>query len=170
MTTQELIEKYKELGIGQEEYIDKNYKRPDKDNYFLKIAYEISKRSHDANTACGCVIVNDGRIISTGYNGFPPNMPDEIIPNIRKDNKKYCFINHSEANAIYNAAKEGISLHNSKIYVTGIPCSNCAKALVTVGITEWIIGDVKYIADEKEELLRNFWIDAFNVKITHLKG
>ena len=170
MTNQELINKYKELGIGQEKYIDKNYKRPDKDPYFLKIAYEISHRSHDSTTQHGCCIVKDGRIISTGYNGFPPGLPDELIPNNRLDGLKYKFICHAEKNAIYNAAKEGICLQNSVIYITGIPCSDCSKALVAVGIKKWIIGDKEYIADEQEKLLRNFWVDVFDVKIQHIKG
>jgi len=156
---------YSEIGIFDDNpYIDKIYNRIDRDTYFLLIADIISSRSHDAQTQHGAVLVRDDRIISTGYNGFPPGAPDDIIPNTRPH--KYNFINHAEANAVYAAAKLGISLEGSKLYVTGPPCHNCTKILVTLGITNWIIGDRQHACSDIEKQMSDFWINHYNVSIT----
>lgn len=145
-------------------YIDKQYKRIDRDTYFLILADIISARSHDSQTQHGCVIVKDDRIISTGFNGFPPGAPDNVIPNIRPH--KYDFVNHAETNAIYAAAKLGISLNDSKIYITGHPCCNCIKALVSIGIKDWVVGDRDHAKTPKDEELSKFWINHYNIQIT----
>jgi len=163
------IDKYKKIGIDNSKCIDKSYLRKNIDSYYLDIAFSVSKRSHDSNTQQGCIIVKNNRIISTGFNGFPANSPDSIIPNNRYENHKYKFINHAEINAIFSCAKNGISLDNSVIYITGIPCSSCARALVSVGIHEWKIGNIQHVTTEEEELLRQFWIECFDVKITKIK-
>ncbi len=156
--------KFYPLGVQNWNYISPFHKRPSWDKYFLDIAKDVAKRSHDAQTHHGCVIVKDSRIIATGFNGFPPSSPDDIIPNIREDGKKYPFINHAEINAIFSCAKNGISLNGAKIYTTGKSCCNCAKALVSVGIFEWIFGDIGHVSTTEENLLYDFWVETFNVK------
>lgn len=137
------------------------------DQYFMEICNLVSQRSHDAQTQHGCVLVKNKQIISTGYNGFPAGSPDDIIPNIR--NYKYPFIIHAEESAILNAAKIGVSIKDCIAYITGMPCSECAKKLVSVGILHWIIGDKTHISNEEQDILRKFWITTFNVKIIEYK-
>lgn len=81
----------------------------------------------------GCVITQDNRIISTGYNGT-------IIPNadcetLGCDKSKKCIhAMHAERNAIAFAAKKGIALEGATMYVTSAPCYDCAMMIVQAGI------------------------------------
>jgi dCMP deaminase len=113
---------------------DNNYKRLEKDEYFILMCFLVAKRSHDAQTQCGCVMVKDGAIISTGFNGFLRGADDNNLPNLRPE--KYPFIVHSEANAIYNAVRHGINLDGATAYITGQCCPECLKSMIQSGITE----------------------------------
>lgn len=110
--------------------------RPSWDEYFLLIAKTISVRSHDAETQVGAVIVDENhRIISTGYNGFPPGCDDKHLPNIRP--YKYPYMIHAEMNAIASSRQD---LRNATLYTTHSPCGECAKAIITAGIKHVIYG------------------------------
>ena len=140
-----------------------DYSRLDKHETFLEIAKIISKRSHDAQTQHGCVIVKEGRIIGTGFNGFLSKAPDDVLPNIRPE--KYAHIIHSEPNAIYNCAKEGVSVKGAIAYIAGMPCLECTKMLIQCEITEWHIGNVGHQSTDKIDELRDWYINYFGVKI-----
>lgn len=104
--------------------------RPEWDAYFLDIAEAVSKRSHDADTQVGCVIVSpDKRILATGYNGFAAGMPDANLPDTRPD--KYPFMVHAEANAV---ASSGRDLRGATCYCLLSPCNDCAKLLLAAGV------------------------------------
>ena len=109
---------------------------------FLLSAALWSKRSHDLQTQCGAVLVKDQRIISTGYNGFISGIDDSVLPRKRPD--KYPFMIHAEANAVYNAAKNGVSTVNSECYVTAVPCLSCVQMLHQCGITKVIFSDISF--------------------------
>jgi len=105
------------------------------DDYFLNIAENIKLKSKDERTQIGAVIVGDGNeIVSTGYNSFPRNIDDNIDERqVRPE--KYYWIEHAERNAIYNAARIGVSLLNTTMYLTcGIPCSDCSRGIISSGI------------------------------------
>jgi dCMP deaminase len=161
-----LWKKYKNIGIANSDCINKEYKRASKDKVFMDVALAVSKRSHDSNTQHGCCIVKDDRIISTGYNGFPAGSPDYLIPNNRYKKLKYLFMNHAEENAILSCARNGISLYESKIFISGLPCKDCSRKLVSVGILDWTVGNIGHVSTKKEDLLREFWIEVFGVNIT----
>jgi dCMP deaminase len=103
--------------------------------YFLNIAEQIKLKSKDESTQIGAVIVGkDNEILSTGYNSFPRGLDDSKKERQERP-EKYFWIEHAERNAIYNAARIGVSLKNSTIYLTsGVPCMDCARAIVNVGI------------------------------------
>lgn len=104
--------------------------RPSWDQYFIHIAHSVSLRSHDLETQVGCVIVDENkRILSTGYNGFPPGCPDDELPKTRPE--KYPFMVHAEMNAIASCRHD---LKGATLYTTWSPCRECAKALATAGI------------------------------------
>lgn len=108
----------------------KTIKRPDWDTYFLDIAEAVAKRSHDAQTQVGVVIVDENkRILATGYNGFPPGCQDDLLPNLRPD--KYPFMVHAEVNAIASSRQD---LRGSTLYCNYSPCRDCTKAIITAGI------------------------------------
>jgi dCMP deaminase len=103
--------------------------------YFLGIAEQVKLKSKDESTQIGAVIVGiDNEILSTGYNSFPRGMDDSKLERQERP-EKYFWFEHAERNAIYNAARIGVSLKNSTIYLTsGLPCMDCARGIVNSGI------------------------------------
>lgn len=103
--------------------------------YFLNIAEQVKLKSKDESTQIGAVIVgNDREVLSTGYNSFPRGLDDSVKERQERP-EKYFWMEHAERNAIYNAARIGVSLKNSTIYLTsGLPCMDCARGIVNSGI------------------------------------
>ena len=103
-------------------------------------------RSKDPNTQVGaCIVSEDNKILSVGYNGFPMGCSDDDFPWEREGESldtKYFFVAHSELNAILNY--RGLGLDGSKIYVSLFPCNECAKAIIQAGIKTIIYADDKY--------------------------
>ncbi len=100
----------------------------------MQQAKEIAEWSKDPSTKVGAIIVRDLQILSTGYNGFPRNMSDtsELLEN--RDEKLLRTV-HAEANAVAQAALNGVSLRNSTVYIWPLlPCSACATLLAQAGI------------------------------------
>lgn len=116
------------------------------DEYFMGVAMLSAKRSKDPNTQVGACIVSDqNKILSMGYNGFPLGCSDEDFPWAREGesiNTKYFYVTHSELNAILNY--RGGSLEGTKLYVSLFPCNECAKAIIQAGIKTVIYADDKY--------------------------
>lgn len=107
------------------------------DEYFMTIAYLISKRSSCDRLNVGCVITRDNMIISTGYNGHIAGTPhNSLVVN----NHEQLTI-HAEVNAVCHSSKNGVSLKNSKAYVTHHPCVNCTKTLIAAGVVEIVYSE-----------------------------
>ena len=115
------------------------------DEYFMGVAMLSGMRSKDPNTQVGaCIVSQDNKILSMGYNGFPKGCDDDEFPWARtgeSNETKYPFVTHAELNAILNY--RGGSLEGAKIYVALFPCNECAKILAQVGI-----GEVVYLSDK----------------------
>ena len=108
------------------------------DRRYMAMAIQVASWSKDPNTKVGAVIVDQkGRIVATGYNGFPTGVQDTEERYNDRD-KKYAFVVHAELNAILNATQ---SLKNCILYVTLSPCRECAKAIIQAGIDTVIYGD-----------------------------
>ena len=116
------------------------------DEYFMGIAILSGERSKDPNTQVGaCIVGEDNRILSVGYNGFPNGCSDELFPWAREGDEletKYPFVAHSELNAILNY--RGGNLEGTKLYVSLFPCNECAKAIIQAGIRTVIYDSDKY--------------------------
>lgn len=116
------------------------------DEYFMGVAILASQRSKDPSTQVGaCIIDEEKRILSTGYNGFPKGCSDDEFPWNRDEAEgetKYQYVVHAELNAILNAS--GKSLAGSTLYVGLFPCNECAKAIIQSGIKEIIFLSDKY--------------------------
>ena len=106
--------------------------RPQWDHTFLLEAIEWSKRSHDAETQCGAVLVRDKTPLSVGYNGFVRDINDSVLSNKRP--YKYPFMLHAEWNAILNCARQGKSTLGATCYITTKPCFLCFQSLWQAGI------------------------------------
>lgn len=111
------------------------------DEYFTRFAYLASTMSKDQSTKIGAIIVGpDDEIISTGYNSFPRGLNDGLSERQERP-EKYFWFEHGERNSIYNAARHGIKLKGCKMYLScHTPCTDCARAIIQVGITEVILG------------------------------
>ncbi len=119
-----------------------------KDKTFINIAKEIASASKCVSKQVGAVIVKDGRILSTGYNGTPAgftNCSDHWNGEYTKDHHDWSktYEIHAEMNAIIWAARKGISIEDASIYVTLEPCSECSKNLIASGIKR-IVYDKAY--------------------------
>lgn len=106
---------------------------------FMDLAEQIAEWSKDRSTKVGAIIIDDKRtILATGYNGFPRGIDDDIEERHERP-AKYQWTEHAERNAIYSAARNGISLEGSTIYVPWMPCSDCMRGIVQSGIKTVIV-------------------------------
>jgi dCMP deaminase len=125
-------------------YLMRHDPRRSWDRYFMQIAEHVATRSKDPATQVGAVLVRDRNIISTGYNGFPRGVNDNI-PERYERPSKYDWAVHAESNALLTAARFGASTAGTTIYVTPLaPCKECAKAISQSGVKEVVyetIGD-----------------------------
>ena len=104
------------------------------ETYFMNIAREVATRSTCDRKHVGAVIVRDKTILSTGYNGSIKGLPhcDEAGHEMVEG---HCVrTTHAEANAIVQAAKNGVKIDSAEIYVTASPCYNCFKLIANSGI------------------------------------
>ena len=142
------------------------------DEYFMSIAKLSAMRSKDPNTQVGaCIVSNDNRILSIGYNGAPNGFDDEKFPWGRDGETletKYPYVCHAEMNAILNYRGSKKDLENAKIYVDLFPCTECAKIIIQSGIKEVIFLSDKY-ADSENNIASRRLLDECGVKYKKLK-
>ena len=135
------------------------------DEYFMGVSKLSGMRSKDPNTQVGaCIVSDDNKILSMGYNGFPKGCSDDEFPWEREGGEletKYPFVTHSELNAILNY--RGGSLDGAKIYVSLFPCNECAKAIIQAGIKTVVYDDDKY-AHTASTIASKRMFDAAGVK------
>jgi len=115
-----------------------DYKPPTPDVWFMKQVYLTAERSKDPSTKIGAVLVKDGNIIGSGYNGFARKVLD--LPE-RYNNRelKYELVVHGEANSVLTCARLGIATLGSTLYTQGIPCSSCMKTVIQAGVAEIVV-------------------------------
>lgn len=135
------------------------------DEYFMSVAHLAALRSKDPNTQVGCCIISDDhKILSMGYNGLPKGCDDDVFPWEREGETletKYPFVVHSELNAILNF--RGGTLEGSTLYVSLFPCNECAKAIVQAGISTVVYDSDKY-ADSDSTRASKRMFDAAGVR------
>lgn len=135
------------------------------DEYFMGVAILSGMRSKDPNTQVGaCIVSQDNKILSMGYNGFPVGCSDDEFPWTREGDpleNKYFYTTHSELNAILNY--RGGSLEGAKLYVSLFPCNECAKAIIQAGIKTIVYDSDKY-AMTKSTIASKRMLDAAGVK------
>ena len=115
------------------------------DEYFMGVALLASQRSKDPSTQVGACIVNDdNRIMSVGYNGFPRGCSDDEFPWEREGDK-------------------------CRIYVALFPCNECAKAIIQCGIKEVVYISDKYKDTDNVKASKKMFEYA-GVKLTHFSS
>lgn len=142
------------------------------DEYFMAIARLSSMRSKDPNTQVGaCIVSEDNRILSIGYNGAPNGFDDDKFPWGREGSMvetKYAYVCHAEMNAILNFRGSRKDLENAKIYVDLFPCNECAKMITQSGIRDIIYLSDKYNGTESNIASKKIF-DECGVKYRKIK-
>ncbi|WWR15706.1 dCMP deaminase family protein [Lachnospiraceae bacterium JLR.KK008] len=140
------------------------------DEYFMGISKLSGMRSKDPSTQVGaCIVSEDNKILSMGYNGFPIGCNDDEFPWEREGellDTKYAFVTHSELNAILNY--RGGSLAGAKLYVSLFPCNECAKAIIQSGIRTIVYECDKY-ADTDPIIASKKMLDVAGVRYYQYK-
>jgi dCMP deaminase len=101
--------------------------------YFMRLATDVASRSTCSRLRVGAVFVRDNRILCTGYNGSLPGRPhcDDVGCMVHEN---HCIATvHAETNAIAQAAQHGVSLQDSFLYVTHVPCISCYVIVLAAG-------------------------------------
>ena len=142
------------------------------DEYFMGVSLLASMRSKDPSTQVGaCIVSDENKIMSVGYNGFPRGCSDDEYPWERsaeeQNDTKYPFVCHAELNAILNAG--GQDLRGARIFVALFPCNECAKAIIQSGIKEVVYISDKY-ADTPSTKASKMMFNSAGVKLTHFKS
>lgn len=113
------------------------------DDYFMDLSGKVASRSKDRSNQVGAVAVGpDKEVRSTGYNGFPRGVKDDVEERHQRP-AKYLWAEHAERNAVYNAARMGTSLKGCTLYVKSVPeplppCADCARAIIQAGIVKLV--------------------------------
>lgn len=136
--------------------------RPSWDQYFMNIAKVVAERSNCVKRHVASVIVQDMRIIATGYNGTPrgiPNCYEGGCPRCNSygesgTNLSECLCSHAEENAITQAAYHGVKIKGASLYTTFSPCLICTKLIINSGIREVVYQSKYAVADREIELLK----------------
>lgn len=147
---------------------DRNISYEDLDKEMMKLAYEQSEKSSDWWRQIGAILTKDNKVISTAFNR---PLPSDQVHNIFGDPRSNFdygvsfelskFI-HAEARIIAEAAKNGISLDGTKIYVTTFPCPVCAKSIALSGI-KTVYYKEGYSLLDAEDILKKYDIDIVQV-------
>jgi len=142
------------------------------DQYFMGIAMLSAERSKDPHTQVGaCIVGEDNRILSVGYNGMPQGCEDDDMPWGRDGaalDSKYMFVCHAELNAILNY-RGSAAVKGAKVYVTLFPCNECAKAIIQSGIREVVYMSDKY-ADSESTIASKRMFDRTGVRYRKLES
>lgn len=161
-----LIKKYAQLEYLTLGKPEDGFPRPSYDEMYMSIAQIVALRSTCLRGKIGAVITKDTRIVSIGYNGAPAKLAQCDEHGCIKDTERGGCIRtiHAEQNAIAYAARVGIPLEGSTLYVTMSPCIDCAKLIIATGIKK-----VLYY----EEYRKGYAIDYLKVsgiELVHLKS
>ena len=133
--------------------------RLDWNDYFITMAFLVSKRSSCHRLNVGCILVKDNRIISSGYNGHLPKTQHRSV--IRNNHEEMTI--HAEMNSIMDCAKRNVSINKSIAYITHFPCLNCFKGLVSSGVSK-----IYYYNDYKNDNLVYELSNEVNIEIIKL--
>jgi dCMP deaminase len=155
-------------------------KRPDFDEYCLKIAAVVAERSTCRRHHIGAIAVRDKHILTTGYNGAPAGAKDCLELGCLRDEQgipsgvkhEICRAIHAEQNVIIQAGLHGVSLEGSTVYCTHTPCVLCAKMLVNARIARFITfgkyNDDRFIEIFKEAGIKVDVNDRPSAQVTFL--
>jgi len=129
----------------------------DWDHRFMELARRVATWSKDKSRQVGCVIVGPDNVVrAIGFNGFPRGLNDDDEARHQRP-AKYLWTEHAERNSIYTAARNGVALAGTRMYLPWFPCVDCARAIAQSGIVELNV-NAPDLSDPQ-------WGDSFGVSI-----
>lgn len=150
-----------------------NFRRPDWDEYFMKIAKVAALRSNCIKRKVAAVIVRDKRVISSGYNGTPRGTKNCYEGGCPRCNNlaasgtqlEECLCSHGEENAITQAAYHGVSVKDATLYTTVAPCLMCTKMIINAGICEVVYNQEYPLNETSFRLLQEAGVSCRKVAV-----
>ncbi|MFC6177906.1 deaminase [Weissella sagaensis] len=134
------------------------------EKYFMLQAIMLAARSTCTRLHVGAVVVKDGRIIASGYNGSVSGTPHcTEVGDLLVDGHCIRAV-HAEQNALMQLAKMGISADSAQVFVTDFPCVHCTKLLLQAGVTK-----INYLRNYRNDDFVTELLDAKNVTIAQVK-
>lgn len=133
-------------------------------DYFMNIAKQVASRSTCDRKHVGAVIVRNKTILSTGYNGSIRGLPHCDEGGHMMENGHCVGTIHAEANAILQAARNGVMIDESEIYITASPCWNCFKLVANTGIRKIYFGEF-YRDDRIFEIAQKLGIELIHLQV-----
>lgn len=144
--------------------LDKKAQRVDWDEYFMNIARVVASRSTCERKFVGAVIVRDKTILSTGYNGSIRKLEHCMEVGHMMENDHCVATIHAEANAIIQAAKNGVCIDGGTIYTTASPCWPCFKLIANAGLKRICYGE--FYRDERIfDIARKLEIELVKISV-----
>ncbi|MEO7330768.1 MAG: dCMP deaminase family protein [Minicystis sp.] len=117
------------------------------DEYFMRIAVEVASRATCDRKHVGAVIVRDKSILATGYNGSIRGLGHCNEEGHLMEDGHCVRTIHAEANAIIQAARNGVRIDGATVYVTASPCWGCFKMIANAGLQRIVFGE--FYRDER---------------------
>ena len=113
----------------------------------MNVAKVVATRSTCSRKHVGAVIVRDRSILATGYNGSIRGMPHcDEVGHLMEDGHCVRTV-HAEANAIVQAAHNGVRIAEATVYVTASPCWACFRLIANSGVKRICFGE--FYRDER---------------------
>ena len=138
--------------------------RADWNEYFMGIARQAATRSTCMRKHVGAVIVRDKTILSTGYNGSIRGLPHcDDVGCMMEDSHCVATV-HAEANAIIQAAKNGVAIDGAELYTTASPCWGCFKLIANSGIRRIYYGEF-YRDERSREVASKIGVDLIELGV-----
>lgn len=124
------------------------------DQRMLHMARQVAGWSKDPSTKVGAIAVRERRILATGFNGLPSGVRDDE-PRLRDRSLKLAMSVHAETNLVAFAARNGVCLAGSTVYIWPLPpCSQCSAVLIQADVSRVVVPDYP-------EPLR--WMESFQL-------
>ena len=132
--------------------------RPTWDEYFMEIAFVVAKRSNCSRRKVAAVVAKDRH-----FDGGCPRCAGKTPSGKGLDE---CLCVHAEQNAICQAARYGVDISGSTIYITLSPCLTCAKLIINAGIKEVVYaGDYTAFLDTVKDMFRQSGVKCREYRI-----
>jgi dCMP deaminase len=140
------------------------HRRASWDEYFMNIARVVATRATCDRKHVGAVLVRDRTILSTGYNGSIRGLPHcTEVGHMMEDGHCVATV-HAEANAIIQAAKNGVAIEGATIYTTASPCWPCFKLIANSGCKRIVFGEF-YRDNRIFEFAKQLGIELVELKV-----